>query len=412
MIYQHPASIVIIFIQVILAHGYEPYLKVHIFPVGEGDATVIECSDMVGNITLTLVNAGSINARKGEIQIEYFKFLETKLNNARYNIRNIILTNNDPKHYNFIEPLMIFIKEEDVQNIKFYVGGERNEYISLDYIFQKYDNVFEFSRETETNGKISSCGHFDEHGKFYTCFKRNKRGPIKNSDQIIQICDKFQITIMAANYASSNSGGEDEPFVHRKGKNSLILKITPSGRPSPSLLLGDIGNDWEDKDISDKYYNYIKGAHSYYYSRSPNVPLSLTDGLISTVIKIPKNGALTTATLNELFYSDFVQPEYAIISSDITDSHGHPRCSVLRLMNTYMMKYSARQKRLQCHKKKPRNVEDIQLLDLSDNLYQTSIVAPDDFPHGEVQFNLITLKMTRQELRKPVSRAIYHILNF
>lgn len=399
----------------------EPHLKVYMFPVGEGDATIVECVDHMGNISLSLINAGSLNVRNFEIQSEYSGFLERILKKSGYHLRNIIITSNDPKHYNLIEPLTFFLDESVMSNIRFYVGGTRNDYFSLDYVFETYNNVYEFTRAEELYGRVSSCGHFDDvknasagaddGGKFHACVKRDRNGPIKNSNQIIDLCDNFQITVIAANYASSLNSKERSEF--RVGRNSLVLKITPTNQASPSILLGDTGNDWENDDISKKYYSFMKDAHSMYYTKSTeNVSLTLTEGLKSTLIKIPKNGAYTTESLEKLFYSDYVQPEFAVVSSDISDSHGHPRCLVLRLVNKYMMKFSARTKTAQCHSRAPKDIADLTLLELSENLFQTSVVFPRESPHGRVQFNLVMFHMTQEYLQKPESRALYHMLSF
>lgn len=380
--------------------AFETLLNFTVFPVGEGEAVVVECIDRPDNVPITLVNAGSMNARKGQIQLEYFEFLEKKLKSPNRFIKNIILTSSEAKHNNFIVPLMNLLKEDEVKNISFYLGGERSSYVSLDHVFQTSNHVYEFTRQHEVNGTLSSCGHLDAKDKFIDCVKRDTRGPIPKSDQLIPICDTFQASVIAANY-----GGSDD-----ENKNNLFLKITPYELSSPSVLIGDIGSELEDEDDETrKYDKFLHEAHSHYYTRSSKVPRSLWKGLRSTLLLLPRNGASTTITKNSHFFTDIVQPQYGVISSDISYISGHPRCSVLKTFDKQLSKYSTKKKHLQCHRGAVRDLEDTKEIELSDNLYQTTIVSSDNHSQAQVSFRSIVFTMTQTDLSKPVSNAIYSI---
>lgn len=389
------------------------HLKVHFFPVGEGDATIIECDDMSGNVSLTLVNAGSVSKQQDEIQMEYFKFLASKLSQPNYQVKNIILTSADPKYYNFIEPL-ILLKRTDLMKIDFYLGGQRISYVILDEIFKVYENVYEFTRANEIGGKVGSCGHYNKNKTFYECVKRDIWGPVENSNEIINICDGYQVSVMAANYGFSYENNEEEDErtdIQRKDKNSLLLKVTPSGQSSPSILLGDFENDGFNTDTSDDYYTFIRDAHAYYTETAtyPNLSAGLSKGLASTVIKLLENGAITDASVDSKLYSQFVRPTYAIVSSGINDAPGHPKCEVMQAVNTYLSTVADKNKPYQCHPVNSKSQEDINVVVGSNNLYQTSTLDLGDYVHGRVQHNLISLEMTPNQVRKLTSQVVFHV---
>lgn len=393
------------------AHNVEPYLKVDFFPVGEGDAMMIECPDVkTGSTALTLVNAGSVSL-KGIIAEEYFTYIENKLRKPGLFIKNIVITNPAEHFYNYIEPLL-FVRKDSVKDIKFYIAGERQSYSILEDVFDLNENVFEFTRKNETGERVNSCGHFAaDNETFYNCIKRNSKGPLPKSDPVITLCDNFEITVMAANYGLSNSSSHRptaEDAAHNNSGDSLVLKITPTGKPSPSILLGDFENTGKKvKKKDDYYYTYIKDAHDY-YTRSEQFPLSLANGLASTLIKIPQNGAATDATVEKEFYRDYVQPTYAVVSASITSAAGNPKCEVLQAINSYLSLFSRKKKVYQCHPLKSKFPVDVKILSNgSDNLYETSTIVIKNFPHGKVQYNLISLIMTKDEIRKPTSRVQY-----
>jgi len=381
-----------------------PYLKVHFFPVGEGDATIMECNDMKGNVSLTLVNAGTISSKKDEIEVEYFKFLESRLNKTNYFIKNIILTNADDRYYNFIRSL-VFVQENELKKIRFYVADKRTNYNVLSSIFKKFDNVNEFTRTNEPRHEVTSCGHVsnDEEDTFFNCVKRGKNGPILNSNAVIELCHDFQINVLAANYGLSK---KSDTVSHRKAKNSLLLKVTPTGKATPSILLGDFEDDMDAN--QDYYYSLIKDAH-HSYTTSPSFPLSLSKGLSSTVLKIPQNGALTDSTLEDDFYTEFVQPTFAVISSGIGDAFGHPNCGVLKAADHYLSMISPKNKDYQCDPFKTQFSEgvDIARRTGSNNLYQTTTEDPEVYPNGRIQHNLITFRMTSNELGRPATQVLF-----
>lgn len=400
-----------VFVLPILCHGRkdEPFLKVDFFPVGEGDATVIECPDGKGGVALSLVDAGSVSL-KGTIAEEYFTYIESKLRRSGFYIKNIILTNPEEKYYNYIEPL-VFVRKDSLKSISFYIAGEREAYSMLDEVFKVNKNVYEFTRNNEIGGRVSSCGHFGaDNETFYDCVKRDINGPIKDSDPIIQLCDDFQITVMAANYGYSLRDSQSTDEVARnKSKNVLTLKVTPKGKASPSILMGDFASDGKSKTRKHKdyYYSLIKDAHDY-YTRSEQFPLSLANGLASTVVKIPQNGGATDATVENEFFRDFVQPTFAVVSAGITSPKGNPKCEVLQAVNNYLSLFSLKKKVYQCHPVESKFTVDVKILSNgSDNLFQTSTIVINNFPHGKVQYNLITIIMRKDEILKPKTRVAY-----
>lgn len=389
----------------------EPNLNILTYPVGHGDAFVIECYDEGTNkVSITLIDGGSVSIGKGEILTEYIRFITNKLRDPRFRLETIVLTIPNEGHYGFIRHILDLIRDEEALKIKFYIGGSRNSYVDLELATKYDDNVFEFTRINEDANSLSSCGHYpwgDSKRGFYSCVKRNSKGPIQGSNGIIDICKSFQITVLAANFGLSHefSGGLNN--TDSKYKNSLILKITPRGKPSPSMLImGAFENDdisQRDKSSGDAYYNYIKGAHSHYVER-PSTPITISHGLKSNLILVPQHGADTNFNIDMHFFAEYIKPTYAIVSSDVHNTYGYPKCKVIKALNIYMRQFAVRSKELQCHVtqeneievKRGRIIKDmINSILCAENIFQTTTV---DAKNAVLQFNLVAFSMDRADI--------------
>jgi len=395
----------------------EPNLNILTYPVGHGDAFLLECYDEgTSKISITLIDGGSVSIGKGEILTEYIRFITNKLRDPKFRLENIILTIPNEGHYGFIRHILDLIRDEETAKIKFYIGGSRNSYVDLE-LATKYDsNVFEFTRMNEDGGSLSSCGHYpwgDTKRNFFNCVKRNSKGPIPGSNGIINICKSYQISVLAANFGLSHEFSGQINSTDSKYKNSLILKVTPSGKADPSMLvMGAFENEdmsMRDKSSGDAYYNYIKGTHWHYVSR-PTTPIQISHGLKSTLLVLPQHGADTNFNIDQHFFGDYVKPTYAIVSSDVHNTYGNPKCKVVKALNLYMRQFAVREKELQCHVTDESEIEEgrnhttgqkrqhlskdmIHSILCAENIFQTTTI---DAKNAALQFNLISFSMNKE----------------
>lgn len=387
----------------------EANLNILTYPVGHGDALLVECYDEgTAKIGITIIDAGSVSIGKGEILTEYIRFITNKLRDPKFRLENIVLTIPNEGHYGFIRHILDLIRDEEAQKIKFYIGGSRHSYVDLELATKYDDNVFEFTRMNEDGGSLSSCGHYpwgDTKRGFYNCVRRGSKGPIHGSNGIVDICKSYQLTVLAANFGLSHEFSGQINNTDSKYKNSLVLKITPSGKPEPSMLImGAFENDdisMRDKPSGEAFYNYIKGTHWHYSSR-PTTPITIRDGLKSTLLLVPQHGADTNFNLDSHFFGEYVKPTYAIISSDVHNTYGYPKCKVIKALNLYMRQFAVRDKELQCHVSDESEMEEkrehlskdmIHSILCAENIFQTTTI---DAKNSAQQFNLITFSMNKQ----------------
>lgn len=410
----------------------DEYLKVHFFPVGDGDATIIECydnpSDKSTNISLTLINAGSKSSSKKSIQIEYFKFLYSLLSDSKYKLDNIIISNSNPKYYNFLEPF-VSAKQTELKRIRFYVGGRRTSYL-LDDIFENHDFVYEFTRKDGRHTDIHSCGHYAKNKRdFYNCIKKGRYGVVDDSDEVIQICDKFQISVIAANYETwfeekdylnqdrNNKSSVDTVLEkaasppRKNDTNYLVLKVTPTEKSQPSILLGNFENN--DKVGPRKgnydYYSLIKDAHDY-HTKAKNNPVSLGGGLASTLISMPQLDIIPEQKSEDFLYSNLVQPSLVVSNGDTTGDES-PSCEALDAVDRYLTMFSTSlTNTYQCQAKtgkKDTENTNIQFVRSSDNIYQTCVIDLSNSSQAEKKYNLYTFKMTSNEVTRLIQKVVF-----
>lgn len=381
-------------------------LRIFTFPVGQGDSSWLECDDNSGKVIITIINAGSVSGLKRTVLDEYNKFITEKLTNPKYRIENIFLTTPNEDHYNFIQPILDLIKDEEALKIKFYIAGTRKSYLGLDLATKYSKTVYEFTRLNEDGNAISSCGHFpwgDTKKNFYSCMQRDVNGPIPNTNGVIDICTSHQITVMAANYGFSHELGGSINDINSKYENSLVLKLTPRNQPSPSMvIMGDLENiNSFEKTASKVFFNYIKGMH-WHYIKNLDVPSTLRHGLATSVLMVPQHGADITVNTDVNFISELVKPTYVVISSDIHTPYGDPKCSVIKALNMYLRQYAARDKELQCHSSLLKDI--IKIILVAENIFQTTKINTKDLV---LQFNLIKFTMTTDQVLSPTSQIIF-----
>jgi len=350
-------------------------VKVYTVPVGQGDGTIIKCPGSDGKITILDIGQTSTKNQHGVDEELLFKFLE-KIGGPYWqeNVDNIFLTHPDEDHYSFFVPVRREIlskprTQSKVVNV--FIGGNGKNKYEFDEdkirksIFLKNDNLIEpygmpvlkdtDPKDETTMKRSNSCGKFKkiksigENGedRFFRCVWINHRnGKTETMENNIEICPSsenyptaWSLTLMAANFAK-----DDENTKNNDNANSLVMKLTPSGRSSPSMIFfGDFENkittqEWKPEDKSRNYNLLIRASTDQYQLGLDKVELK--NGLGSDALMLAHHGANTNGNGDDRIFIEIFPPHkqdtnfpsraFSVISSDIQGSYRHPPCSVIR----------------------------------------------------------------------------------
>jgi len=354
-----------------------PYqVKIWTVPVGEGDATVIQCP--TGELSLVdLGKSKYVNPSSGiQSADQFIRFLEmisstnpdVNRRDWRALAKNIFLSHSDEDHYSFFNKVLEKIDERQNadKKLKIYIGCAEDCYTDalpvedrLNFrgyeLYQprggclkqwQYPNDLILSHgnscenvDKRTNQPRFCPGTPGNTNDFVGCFWKKQYSNNYNLGGV-NLCDNeyWVMQLMAANYGYINevwdNMGSSAPHTNTtkekcmQGRNgycnnqdSLIMKLTPQNHHSPSMLfMGDFDNK------PNSAFDTLIDASDNHYRKLPlseEIP-RLATGLQSDVVMVPHHGAES----NENSFQKLIKKilprtptlakrGYAIISADL-----------------------------------------------------------------------------------------------
>lgn len=269
----------------------DPYLHIYALPVGQGDATVIQCPSTYGG-RLTIIDMGSTSRAEYMSNTDILNFFGTSISKIDY----VYLTHGDKDHYNIL-PLL---------NIQ--VSAVRGVYIGCDISDYQTDNdkkVYNWLISVNAAGKLT---RFPSKGCTSKC------------NSLVKICGggNINMRVMGANldqYDLSKSCANGDSLVVRLEYN-LFRLINPGD-------LEDYGGFTYDSN------GYITSASEY--GKPGNLRLFLNGWADPTTIfyRLAHHG--TWPNGNKPFFLQGIQVRYAYSSSKLPGTPGtfnHPNCEL------------------------------------------------------------------------------------
>lgn len=249
-------------------------LHVYALPVGQGDATVIQCPTQLGG-SLFVVDMGSTRNRGFMTKDN----IRTWLNGQR--VEGIFLTHPDRDHFNLMNAIGANIPDR----LPIFHTCEASEYDGVSMDMAGWNaNLVRIQKcvadDNDCRSGLPSCGN-------------------------LQICqDQALIRVLAAELNDCDRGG--------KNTDSMALKLEYLGKSV--LLLGDL----EDKN-----------GNSNPTAGSPYDILLRCAHVRSNIMRLAHHGAYGKA--NKKVLLSRVNPEFAFSSSGFL--YFHPRCDIYRLLS-------------------------------------------------------------------------------
>lgn len=250
-------------------------LHVYALPIGQGDATVVQCPKNTGG--LTVVDIGSTKFAGFMTRSDVTSWLGTQRVDA------VFLSHPHTDHYNFIDALGDNINQEGI------------------VIYHACDALSYKDLESRTDGwnaslvRVTRCIAND-----YDC------GRDLPPCQKYQICNEGLLRVLASELNSCSLN---------KNEDSMVLKLEYQG--TSLLLLGD---------LEDPHANYGPDDVPLPVPGGPyDILLSCSD-VQSTAMKIAHHGAYGKSNKPDLYFG--INPQLAFSSSGFNFDYYHPRCNI------------------------------------------------------------------------------------
>ncbi len=258
----------------------------YFLPVGQGDATVIQCPDG----SLNLYDWGSISARRGPFWAT--KELRCYLKCSFGDIQNILVTHYNSDHYNLL-PQTFPVKNHELTGLK-------NIYIACteELMKQKADTFAEWVKTTKAKVEVfrggKKCGPFED----------------EKCDIKLEMCSttkkglNVQTFVMAANLGGCAGGS-------KLNVDSIVTKFIFGGLKI--LLSGDFEGEPQVSTMVE------------FYNKGDKKDLEETE-----VYHAAHHGA--TSKANTKTWLGGIKPKAVVSSGDPWHTYGHPRCHMFDLL--------------------------------------------------------------------------------
>jgi len=336
---------------------------INTLPMGAGDGTIIKCRQ---SRSITIIDMGTTNEKNGPGLDEKNVILALDiLMDSNWNLlENIFLTHSDSDHVSFVDRILKKLAEEaNGKIVNFYIGDRLGDY--NDKVDFGNHNVYQpQGTNSVTQQPIGiTCGGWYNKGnnEFASCTWTRTRNPTKTTNNSstsdasedydadedssfltssIGLClNTWSLNLMAANfgerYPTSSRNESGSYGGTRPNMNSLVMKLTPTGLTSPSMLfMGDFENI--DSIWPNSNYEYLIDAANTFYKTDARAPVELRNGLMSDVFMLPHHGTNTNGNGNAQFFREVFPATVLRAYSIVSGGRASPRCSTLRnLKQTY-----------------------------------------------------------------------------
>ena len=275
----------------------DPFLHIYALPVGQGDATVIQCPSTYGG-RLTIVDMGSsARAEYYMSDTDILNFFGTSISKIDY----VYLTHGDTDHYNILPLLNIQVSA--VKGV--YIGCNIS-----DYKTETYTKVFDWLNDVNAAGKLT---RFPYQGCTSTC------------NSLVPICGggNINMRVMGANLDQYTPGTST-----CVNGDSLVVRLEYN-----DFRLMNPGDLEDYSGLTYDSEGYITSPSEY--GEPGNLRLLLNGWADPTTIfyRLAHHGTWPNA--NKQFFLEAIDVHYAFSSSKLPGTGGrtnHPNCDLYDLM--------------------------------------------------------------------------------